>query len=469
MNIFIQTYHMVRSILLLPKTLIEKSKKPKEVVRDTTDELLKETVRNIASSNQDDIALQRKKNEALGLKRTTFNYVVKNDYGQTVKSVFDAYSKSEVEAFLTSEGYQIISIEPRKVYEMDFFPAKLKTGEMAFMLTQLATYIRAGIPLIDSVRILAKQTVNPSKRKIYERVVYDLTTGENFSTALNNQDKVFPKLLINMVKTAEMTGDLPGTLDEMADYFTSIEETKKQMISALTYPAIILVIAVVVVAFILISVVPSFVSMYSENSAALPGITVFTMAASSFLEQNYGYIIAVVVVLVALYIYAYKNIKSFRKTMQTFYMKLPVFGNIIIYNEVTTFTKTFASLLNHSVRITDSMDILSKITNNEVYKEIIANTLNVLSKGGKISESFRGHWAFPVVAYEMLVTGESTGQLGLMMSKVSEHFQNLHKNTVNALKSLIEPITICILAVVVGFILLSIVIPMFDMFSVVAG
>ena len=160
-----------------------------------------------------------------------------------------------------------------------------------------------------------------------------------------------------------------------------------------------------------------------------------------------------------------KNVQSFRKTMQTFYMHLPVFGNMIIYNEVATITRTFSSLLNHNVFITDSMEILSKISNNEVYKEIINRTLINLSKGGKISDSFKGEWAFPIVAYEMLVTGESTGQLALMMEKVAEHFQQLHSNAVTAMKSLIEPVVIIILAVGVGFIIMSIIIPMFDLYG----
>lgn len=469
MNIFIKTYHLVKNIFMLPRKIVFNLKnqdKSKKI--DKTDELMKETAQNISSLTKEKQVIERKKQKDLGLKRVTWNYVVKNDNNQIIKSAFDAYSKSEVEAFLINEGYTVVSIEPRKIYEIDLIPVKLKTGELSFALTQLSTYIKAGIPLIDSVRILAKQTTNPSKRKIYERVVYDLTTGENFSTALDNQDNIFPKLLINMVRTAEMTGDLPGTLDEMSDYYTSIEETRKQMISALTYPAVILTVAIVVVAFILIWVVPSFVEMYTENSAALPDITLFIMSTSEFLGQNYIYIVLILLAILLIYMYLYRNIKSFRKGVQTFYMKLPIFGNIMIYNEVTMFTKTFASLLNHSVRITDSMDILSKITNNEVYKDIITNTLNVLSKGGKISESFRGQWAFPVVAYEMLVTGESTGQLGVMMEKVSEHFQNLHRNSVTSLKSMIEPVTICLLAVAVGFILLSIVIPMFDMFNIVS-
>ena len=146
-------------------------------------------------------------------------------------------------------------------------------------------------------------------------------------------------------------------------------------------------------------------------------------------------------------------------------MHLPVIGNVIIYNEVANLTRTFSSLLNHSVFITDSMDILSKITNNEVYKEIINRTLITLSKGGKISDSFKGEWAFPVVAYEMLVTGESTGQLALMMEKVADHYQNLHANAVTTIKSLIEPIIICFLAVAVGFIIMSIILPMFDLYG----
>lgn len=169
--------------------------------------------------------------------------------------------------------------------------------------------------------------------------------------------------------------------------------------------------------------------------------------------------------IIGVYLYLYRNVTAFKKTIQTAIMHIPVFGNIIIYNEVANFTKTFASLLNHGVFITDSMEILSKITNNEVYKKIISKTLDNLAKGESISKAFKGEWAFPVVAYEMLVTGENTGQLGLMMEKVADHFQSLHKSLINQVKSLIEPLMIIILAVIVGVILLSIIVPMFDIYG----
>ena len=193
------------------------------------------------------------------------------------------------------------------------------------------------------------------------------------------------------------------------------------------------------------------------------------MRLSEFFSHYYIMIIAIIALIIIGFATAYQNIKSFRRSVQVAVMKTPVIGKIVIYSEVSMFTRTFAQLLNHSVQITDSMAILSKISNNEIYKELIANTLDTLSKGGKISESFKGHWAFPVVAYEMLVTGESTGRLGDMMEKVADHYDNLHKNSINTIKSLLEPITIILLAAGVGFILLSIIIPMFDIYGAVGS
>lgn len=476
MNIFIGTYHMVRNIFFLPKRLFEKSselkikKELEEEKEERQKKLLQETLGTTASSNE-----ERKSFEegSSGNELFTFNYQVKNEFGQIIKSSFDAKSISEVEAFLINEGYEIIKIELKKKFSLDMdinlFGSRLKSSELSFALTQLSTYLKAGIPLVDSVRILAKQSENPSKRKIYEKIVYDLVAGESFSTALQNQSNVFPRLLINMAKTSEMTGDLPTTLDEMSEYYTSIEQTKRQMITALVYPSVVFLVSIIVVIFCLVYVVPSFVKMYAEVDAGLPAITVFTIHASEMVSKYYIGIISGLAIFLILLITLYKNIKAFRTIIQTIFMKTPVIGKIIIYSEVNMFTRTFSQLLNHSVHITDSMAVLSKISNNEIYKKIIMDTLENLSKGGKISESFRGHWAFPVVAYEMLVTGESTGKLGEMMEKVADHYGNLHKNAITNVKNLIEPITIILLAIAVGFILLSIVIPMFDIYGAVGN
>lgn len=400
-------------------------------------------------------------------KLQSFKYTVKNAMGETVKGIFDSEDITGVRVFLTNEGYEVIDIKPRDKWDIDisFGSNKIRTGDLSFALIQLSTYIKAGIPLIDSMRILAKQTTNASLKRIYDRVIYELVIGEPFSVALEKQGEAFPSILINMVKTSEMTGDLAGTLDEMADYFTDTEKTRKEMISALIYPAVIFTLCVAAVFFLVMFVVPQFIDMFSSQGAELPAITKFVIAASSFLQSYWWVIILVVILIIVIFRWLYKNIKGFRKNAQILLMKAPAFGKVIIYGQVSTITRTFASLLNHGVFITDSMEILSNLTSNEIYREILSRTMIGLSKGAKLSETFKGEWAFPVVAYEMIVTGESTGQLALMMQKVSEHFGNLHHNSVTVIKSLIEPVVIIFLAVAVGFILMSIILPMFDLYG----
>lgn len=413
-------------------------------------------------SKEDRLRIERDKDK----KMISYRYKVKDSRGKIVKGTFEAPTKTDVKIFLQNEGYEVVEVTERSKYDIDInLNPKIKNGNLAFMLTQLSTYIKAGIPLINSVRILAKQSSNPAEKKILNKVVYELVVGEKFSVALEKQGSAFPNFLINMVKTSEMTGDLASTLDEMAEYYTEIEKSRKAMKSAMIYPSVIMIATVAALSFIIIYVVPQFVGMFADNGAELPAITKFIIAASEFLGAHWWKLIILFILLLLLYRWLFKNVQSFKKSMQTFYMHIPVIGNMIIYNEVATFTRTFSSLLNHNVFITDSMEILSKLSNNEVYKEIINRTLVNLSKGGKISDSFKGEWAFPVVAYEMLVTGESTGQLALMMEKVAEHFQDLHNNTITAVKSLIEPAVILILAVGVGFIILSIIIPMFSLYS----
>ena len=441
-----------------------------QIQKATGDELLNQLKQVQNESNeyksQADSMDKERVQKALNQKMISFKYKVKDSSGKVIVNTFEAPTANDVKVFLKNEGYEVLEVTERSKYDIDINMAtKINNGDLSFMLTQLSTYIKAGIPLINSVRILAKQTTNAMHKKVLNKIVYELVVGEKFSLALEKQGKTFPNLLINMVKTSEMTGDLAGTLDEMAAYYTEVDKSRKALVSALVYPAAILTVAIVAVAFIIIYVVPQFVGMFASNNAELPAITKFIIAASDFLGAHWWKIIIGIIVFIIIFMQLYKRIRDFRKTVQTFMMHMPVFGNVIIYNEVSTLTRTFASLLNHSVFITDSMEILSKLSNNEIYKEIINRTLITLSKGGKISDSFKGEWAFPVVAYEMLVTGESTGQLALMMEKVAEHYQNLHTNTVTTMKSLIEPIIICFLAVAVGFIIMSIILPMFDLYG----
>lgn len=395
----------------------------------------------------------------------SYRYTVINGMGKKETGTFDAEGENDVRNFFLSLNYQVLEVKERSALDVDISGGKFSASDLSFSLTQLSTYLKAGIALADAVKILAKQSKKPAIRKSFYELVYQLLKGESLSEAMDMQEKVYPKLLINMVKTAEMTGDLPSILDDMSEYYTSIDQTRKQMKSAMTYPVIVFIIAIAVLVFMLVYLVPQFSSLFESNGAELPFLTKAVMAVSQFIQGNWIILVVGIAAIIFVFYELYTRVQRFRETVQVILMHLPVFKDIIIYNEVANFTKTFASLLNHGVFITDSMEILSKITNNEIYKRIIHKTLENLGKGDSISTAFKGEWAVPVVAYEMIVTGETTGQLGQMMEKVATHFQSLHKNVINQMKSLIEPIIMVFLAIVVGIILLSIIQPMFSIYS----
>lgn len=468
---FIFVYHLVRKVFFVPRKILEYAYSGFLVILDRFSlrkEKQKEEVPNILDEVPSNVKGLRPTKKKMEKDPTliSYRYTILLANGKKTNGTFEAHSVNEVKEFLTNEGYKVVKVEERKKYDIDIATGgKFKAKDLAFSLTQLSTYIKAGIPLVDSVRILEKQTTKAAQRKIYQKLVYELLKGENLSVAMEKQSDKFPKLLINMIQTAELTGDLTTVLDDMADFYTSQEETRKQMISAMTYPAVVLVISFFVLIFVMIEIVPSFVEMYKEQDADLPGITLAVMGISDFMTHNFILVVIVIGLAIATYILLYRNVKSFRKMMQIFYMRIPVLSKIIIYNEVYNFTKTFASLLNHGVFITDSIEILGHLTDNEIYRGIINKTLVNLSKGASISESFKGEWAFPIDAYEMIVTGENTGQLGLMMEKVANHYQVQHKAIITQLKSLMEPIMILLLAGIVGIILLSIVVPMFDIYN----
>ena len=404
-------------------------------------------------------------------KNVRYKYRVRDKEGNITDGKLEALSKVDVHSFLLNQGYDVLTIEEDELFNklglIQLTNRQMRDKDLNFFLTQLSTYIKAGIPLIDSIAILSKQAKNKATKNLYNRLVFELTSGETFSEALSKQGAVFPRLLINMVKTSELTGNLTGVLDDMADYYKTSDENRKQIISAMTYPAVIFIVAIVVLVYIILYVVPQFTDMYSQMGSELPMITQLIMSASDFLAANLLSVILVIITIFIILTISYKNIASFRHTIQWTLMHIPVIKDVVIYKEIIMFTKTFASLINYDVFITDSMEILGKITDNEIYKGLIRDAVINLSNGNGVSTAFKEHWAFPPIAYEMLLTGERTGRLGNMMSKVADYYNTEQKNLVTQLKSLIEPIMIIFLAIVVGIVLLAVIVPMFNMYDTI--
>ena len=337
---FIAVYHGVQAIGRLPKKLLHKTEDIKEKVENKK-ALQQNTVPNEPKKKKSLFSKKEKKKEssepenlvdefaASGIQKRSedapdrpmirYRYVVINAMGKKENGTFEAESEDEVRSFLTSQDYEVVSISVRPAYDIDVNDhAKIKVNDLSFSLTQLSTYIKSGIPLVDAVKILAKQANKPATKKAFQRLVYELLKGENLSNAMERQKNVFPKLLINMVKTAEMTGDLPSILDDMADYYTSMERTRKQMISAMTYPCVVLTIAFAVLIFMLTYLVPQFATMFESNDAELPALTLAILGASDFIKAHWIVLIVVIVAVVGLFILAYKKSVKFRTAVQTF-------------------------------------------------------------------------------------------------------------------------------------------------------
>ena len=402
-----------------------------------------------------------------------FRYRVADEDGNTFSNTFFANSKKEVYDFLTSEGYTVLSLNTNKMIEFvygesKYLYKKLSTKDLIFLTTQLITYINAGTTLTDAIRVLSKEeSKNKFKQRIMLSILFYLNLGESFSLALSHQNNAFPKLYVNMIKSSEATGDIIEALESLEDYYTNLNKIHKDMVNAISYPSLIFVFAIVVIFVVIRYIVPKFSMIYLTSGAELSPWTKFITDLSAFLTSYSSLIILGVLLLVFICYVLYKGVRGFRLIVQHIAMRLPLIGKIIIYNELTIFTKTFAALLKNDVYITDSMNILENITNNEIYKTIIRETINNIAKGDKISKAFKNKFGVPPMVYHMITTGENTGEMGSMMEKLSKYTAEEHKLLVHSLETVIEPILIIFLAALIGAVILAVIKPMFDLYNVI--
>ncbi len=453
-NIFVQIYEYIKKkyedIPYIKKQMMEKEKNltPLAINKDNPDDTYRYTTKQ------------------------TFRYLVRNPEGKLITGYFPAFSKMDVYSYLLDQDMVVYEIYTSKLInflhtETGAMKSKMSIRDLVFWLTQLATYIKAGIPLMDAVKVLAKQDKRRKYKGIYESLIYELTMGATFSNALDRQGKAFPALLINMVRASELSGTIEETLEEMGDYYQEMEDNRKDVISAIAYPCVVLVFAIGIMAFMLVYIVPKFADVYKSMSVEINPITQFCLDLSDFLANNWYLIVGGIVLICIAYSVTYTKVKGFRIAMQSIFLRLPVVSKVLVSKEINMFARTFASLQHNNVLIADSIDVLAKITSNELYKQLMVDTINNLVRGNKMSETFKDNWIIPDIAYFMIVTGESTGELAEMLDRVADYYRKEQRNAVSAIKTFVEPALIVFLAVAVGLILVAVLVPMFDMYQTV--
>jgi type IV pilus assembly protein PilC len=395
-----------------------------------------------------------------------FKYSGRDRRGKKAGTI-NAASRREAMVKLKEEGIRVVEMTevPETMMTKDLtFGNPVKLQHFVIYLRQFATLIKAGVTVVDATGILAAQTESKGLKKALLAVEQELREGNPYSEAVSKHKKIFNSMFINMVKAGEVSGNIDETLEKLADDFEKQHDTRQKVVSALTYPAVIGLIAIGAVIFLLTSVVPTFVNMFADLGGELPAITKFVLAASEFMQKFWWLILLAIFAIIMMIIYI-KNNRKTKYYLDYLLLKMPIFGTMLQKAALARMMRTLSSLFSSSVPILQAMSIVEKVVENEVISKVIRESRDTLEKGRSMTEPMISHWAFPPLVTQMIAIGESTGALDAMLSKIAEFYEKEVEQSTDRLKSLIEPIMIVVLAGIVGVIVLSIMMPMFEMFN----
>lgn len=395
-----------------------------------------------------------------------FEYRVRDRSGKVLTASMEAETIAQVREALHSKNLLIVSIKPpRKGLEADINipglsnrPPSLK--EVAIFSKQLATLINAGVPLVQALAILQKQIENKSFQNILKKVRSDVESGFPLSEAIAKHPRAFNRLYINLVKAGETSGTLDSILGRIAAFQEKELELKGKIKGAMTYPIIVLVIAIGITYFLLTTIVPQFGKMLSDMNAKLPVITQFLMAVSNIL-QNYGLYVIGFFIILTLIFRAYYKTPVGRHNIDAIKLKLPIFGNLQQKSAIASFARTLGLLLNSGVNIIESLEITKGTANNAIVEETLENAKNVVMVGEPMNASLATSPVFPPMVTSMVAIGEETGSLDDMLGKVADFYDREVDEAVDQLTAAIEPMMIVILGVIVGTIVIGMFLPMF--------
>ncbi|WP_099362068.1 type II secretion system F family protein [Fredinandcohnia onubensis] len=395
-----------------------------------------------------------------------FKYEGRDKFGKKSGTI-SGTSKNDAVSSLRDKGIRVISINevPEPFLTKDIAignPVKLR--DFVIFLRQFSTLIKAGVTIVDSMNILAHQTDSKPLKNALLEVELDLREGISLSTATAKHKRIFTNLFTNMVRVGEVGGSLDETLENLAVYYEKQNKTIQKVKSAMAYPIVIGIVALAVVIFLLVSVVPTFVDMFADFGAELPAITKFVLNASVFM-QKFWWLVLLLGIFIYLIFTLLKQRQETRYYLDYAKIRMPIFGKLIQKAVLARLTRTLSSMLNSSVPILQALVVVETIVENEVIADVVKQSRKALEQGKSMTEPMKKHWAFPPLIIHMIAIGESTGSLDEMLGKVADFYEDEVENTTDQLKSLIEPLMIVFLSGIVGTIVTAILVPMFDIFN----
>jgi len=394
----------------------------------------------------------------------SFSFHVKDQEGKDIKGVQEAQDVTRLVGLFREQGFTIVNIAPVKggssLMSMARRGNRRKIGidDIVIFSRQIATMVGAGVPLLQTLSVLAEQVENKNFQDVIVKLRDDIEGGKKFSEALSRFPKVFDTLFINLARAGEESGNLDEILDRVATYLEQMSSLRKKVKSAMTYPTVVFFMAMVITTLMMTFIIPKFAEIFESLEAPLPKMTAMLIEASTFIRSN---LIALIGAFVA-FIFSFGwfiNTKMGRYWFDGFKLGVPIFGKLFLKIALSRFSRTLSTLVRSGVNILTSLQIVARSTGN-VRIEKVVNLLQISIKEGEgISGPLSKSKLFPPMVVRMIAVGEETGELEKMLSKIADFYDDEVKTAVDGLASLIEPLIIAFLGIVIGGIVIAMFLP----------
>lgn len=403
-----------------------------------------------------------------------YQYVARSGDGRTVNGTAEAADQGSVVRMLREKGLTPTQIKesakakgkaPRKHKGKG---GRVRLDDMVVLSQQMAVMIRAGLPLIEVLDILAEQTERRSLSNVMRQIEKDVEAGNSLTEAMSKHPNIFSQFYLSMIRAGEASGMLDTILDQVATYMERIASLQRKIKSAIMYPVTVTIIAIGITVFLLVKVVPVFQGIFEGLGGDLPWPTKITVGISNVIKNQWWLVLLIVIGLIV-FLHNWGKTKSGRYTIDKFYLKMPIFGPLILKSAVAKFCRTLGTLIRSGVNILYALEITAKTANNAVIEQAVMQTRASIQAGESLTKPLVEADVFPPMVTRMIDVGERTGALEGMLVKIADFYEDQVNAMVAGLTSLIEPLLIVGLGLVIGFIVISMFLPMFKMIELISS
>ncbi|SUO94388.1 type II secretion system F family protein [Suttonella ornithocola] len=393
----------------------------------------------------------------------TYQWKGKNKQGKEISGESAVANEAVLKAFLAKQGLTgvTVKLKPKPLFESK---GKIKSKDIVFFTRQMATMLRAGMPVMRALDLVGESIEKPKKMQEMIFDIHDrIQNGASFAEALKAHPLYFDDLYTSLVAAGEDAGMLDGTMDNIALNLEKGEVTKKKVKKALTYPAIVMIFAIVVTAVLMIKVVPVFADFFQSNGGELPAPTKLVMAISNFMIDKGIYLLVAIIIAISAFIYFKKRNKKFQQAVNKLSFRLPLIGGILRTGANARFARTMSTLFDAGVPLMKGLNATAPATGSVMYEEAVYDIRDDVQNGQQMSFAMKNTGLFPTIAVQMTAIGEESGNLGEMLGRVATFYEEELDWRIDNLTSMIEPAIMAFLAIVVGGLLIAMYMPIFNL------